>query len=85
MPPEFGGKWEADCLNTRVPLSTLLHEGYSVKLMINLFKYVFIVINLTLEQTLLAYYIHVLLKNKITTYYVKTLKKLLDIAIFASI
>ena len=30
MRPEFGGKWEVECLSTRLPLSTLLHAGYSV-------------------------------------------------------
>ena len=28
----FGGKWDTDCLSTRLPLPTLLHAGYSVKL-----------------------------------------------------
>ena len=32
MPPEFGGKWETDCLITRFPLPTLLFAEYSVKL-----------------------------------------------------
>ena len=32
MPPKFGRKWGAECLNTRLPLPTLLHAGYSVKL-----------------------------------------------------
>ena len=32
MPQEFGGKFGAECLNTRLPLPTLLHAGYSVKL-----------------------------------------------------
>ena len=32
MPPEIGGKWGTECLNTRFPLSTLLCTGYSVKL-----------------------------------------------------
>ena len=30
MPPEIGGKWGTECLNTRFP--TLLYAGYSVKL-----------------------------------------------------
>ena len=32
MPPELGGKWGTECLNTRFPLPTLLCAGYSVKL-----------------------------------------------------
>ena len=32
MPPEFGRKWETECLNTRFTLPTLLCAGYSVKL-----------------------------------------------------
>ena len=32
MPPEFGGKWATECLNTRFTLPTLLCAGYSVKL-----------------------------------------------------
>ena len=36
MLSEFGGKWEAEFRNTRLPLSTLLHAGYSVKLKINI-------------------------------------------------
>ena len=32
MPPEFGRKWETECLNNRFPLPTLLYAGYSVKL-----------------------------------------------------
>ena len=28
-PPEFGGKWGAECLNTRVPPSILQHAGYT--------------------------------------------------------
>ena len=32
MPPEFGGKWETECLNTRFPRPTLLCAGYSVKM-----------------------------------------------------
>ena len=31
MPPEFGRKWETECLNTRFPLPTLLCARYSVK------------------------------------------------------
>ena len=32
MPPEFGRKWQTECLNTRFPLPTLLCAGYSMKL-----------------------------------------------------
>ena len=32
MPPEFCRKWGTECLNTRLPLPTLLSAGYSVKL-----------------------------------------------------
>ena len=32
MPPDLGGKWGTECLNTRFPLPTLLCAGYSVKL-----------------------------------------------------
>ena len=32
MPPEFGRKWETECLNTRFPLPALLCAGYRVKL-----------------------------------------------------
>ena len=32
MPPELGRKWATECLNTRLPLPTLLCAGYSVKL-----------------------------------------------------
>ena len=37
MPPEFGGKWGVECLNTRLPLPTLLYTtsasaGYIVKM-----------------------------------------------------
>ena len=28
IPPEFGGNWEAECFNTRFPLSTLPRVGY---------------------------------------------------------
>ena len=31
MPPELGGKWGTEYLNTRFPLPTLLCAGYSVK------------------------------------------------------
>ena len=31
MPPKFGGKWGAECFNSRLPLPTLLHAGYIVK------------------------------------------------------
>ena len=34
MPPELGGKWATEYLNTRLPLPTLLCAGYSVKLII---------------------------------------------------
>ena len=39
MPSEFGRKWEEEYLNTELPLSNLLHAGYSVKLKINNMKY----------------------------------------------
>ena len=29
MPPENGGKWTAECCNTRLTLPTLLHAGYN--------------------------------------------------------
>ena len=32
MPPEFDGKWETECLNTRFPLSTLLCAESSLQL-----------------------------------------------------
>ena len=32
MPPELGGKWGTECLNTMFPLPTLLCAGYKVKL-----------------------------------------------------
>ena len=32
VPPEIGGKWGTECLNTRFPLPTLLCAGYCVKL-----------------------------------------------------
>ena len=32
MPPEISGKWGVESLKTRLPLSTLLHVGYSVNL-----------------------------------------------------
>ena len=32
LPTEFGGKWGTECLNTRLPLPTMLCAGYSVKL-----------------------------------------------------
>ena len=32
MTPEYGVKWETECLNTKLPLPTLLCAGYSVKL-----------------------------------------------------
>ena len=32
MPPELGGKWGTECLNTKFPLPTLLYAGYSVQL-----------------------------------------------------
>ena len=38
MPPESGGKWATECLNTRFPLLTMLcapahtHTHYSIKL-----------------------------------------------------
>ena len=42
MPPELSGIWGAEYLNTKLPLSTLLREGYSVKMKKNsrnLFSY----------------------------------------------
>ena len=44
MPLEFGRKWGTECLNTRVPLPTLLCEGYSVKLIY--FRYILLSIYL---------------------------------------
>ena len=35
-PPEFGGKWEVEYFNTRLPLSILVQAGYSV----NIKKYI---------------------------------------------
>ena len=32
MPPEIGGKWGTECLNTKFPLPTLLCAGYRMKL-----------------------------------------------------
>ena len=32
MLPELGEKWGTECLNTKYPLPTLLHAGFSVKL-----------------------------------------------------
>ena len=32
MPPEFGRKWGTECVNTKLPLPTLLCALYSVKL-----------------------------------------------------
>ena len=32
MPPEFGGKWGTECLNTTVLLPILLCAGFSVML-----------------------------------------------------
>ena len=32
MPTEFDGKWDVKCLDTTLPLPTVLHAGYSVKL-----------------------------------------------------
>ena len=32
MSQEFCGRWEAKCLSIRLPLPTLVHAGYSVKL-----------------------------------------------------
>ena len=32
MPTEFVRKWEAQCLNTTLPLPTLLYAGYSMKM-----------------------------------------------------
>ena len=32
MPPEFGGKWETECLNCSIRLPIILCAGYSVKL-----------------------------------------------------
>ena len=40
MPPELGGEWETECLNTRLPMPTLLCAGYSVKLIYIFFKLV---------------------------------------------
>ena len=34
MPSEFGRKWGTECLNTRIPLHTLLCAKYSVKLIL---------------------------------------------------
>ena len=34
VPPELGGKWGTECLNTRFPLPNLLCAGYSVKLIL---------------------------------------------------
>ena len=38
MPPEFGRKWGTQCHNTKFPLPTLLHAGYSVKLKKNILR-----------------------------------------------
>ena len=38
MPPEIGGNWGTECLNTRFPLSTLVGAGYSVKLKKKIFS-----------------------------------------------
>ena len=43
MPPEFGKKWEMECLNTRFPLPTLLCAGYGVKLIL-IFKIIYFTI-----------------------------------------
>ena len=37
MSSKLGGKWGTKCLNTEFPLSTLLCEGYNVKLIFYLF------------------------------------------------
>ena len=40
MPPELGGKWGTECLNTRFPLPTLLCAEYRQKLIF--FRFFFI-------------------------------------------
>ena len=30
MPPEFGANWVTECLNSRIPVPTLLYVRYSV-------------------------------------------------------
>ena len=47
MPSEFGGKSGTECINTRVPLVTLLCAGYSVKLSLSIGT----VCNKTVAQT----------------------------------
>ena len=44
MPPEFGRKWETECLITRFPLLTLLFAGY---FLINLF-YLYLLLKLVI-------------------------------------
>ena len=44
MPPELGGKWGTECLNTRFPVPKLLWAGYSVKLIQFNFNIFFIII-----------------------------------------
>ena len=39
MPPEFGRKWETECLDTRFSLPTLLCVGYSVTLIFFLIQW----------------------------------------------
>ena len=39
MPPDFGGKWETEFLNTRFRLHSLLCAGYSVKLILYIEHY----------------------------------------------
>ena len=45
MPPAFGGKWETECLNTGLPLPTLIYAGYSVKV-----KIIIIITHLNLNK-----------------------------------
>ena len=54
MLPEFSGKWRAECLNTKLPLPTLLQAGYSVNIK-EMFKT--IQLNLLFSKHLFIFYL----------------------------
>ena len=53
MPPEIGRKWGTECLNTSLPLPTLLCAGYSVKL---IYFMEFIIWNWNINKNILLIY-----------------------------
>ena len=59
MSPECGGKGGAECLNTRLPLSTLLQAGYNIYLKKNV-KLIVAIVEDVAKKTVVENYFHVL-------------------------